>query len=292
MQYLNELLSELPCSWLDFATACRKGNVAELTAISTDLADRYSLYEGFISNYRDNLVATGFSDYRILLVDYYEKAPASLNRELLNRRNEHGLYLCPFCGNPKKPDTLDHFIPKDQWPEFSIFSNNLVPQCRSCAPIKGENYYSNEDNIAKFIHPIYSDLLQRFRYKISVDFDNATNMPSFSVVLRKIQETVNAEDLRVIFHIKNLKIKRRIVKFCQDDYRRWLTRLSKNRFDLRVALQQRLSEIPQNDLGRDWKSAFYKGLLNNEVAINYLHSLRPQENPEPEIIIAEELELE
>jgi hypothetical protein len=292
LQYLEDFLIELPCSWLNLATASRKENVRELMAISEELAEKYPLYEGFIRNYRVELEATGFNNHRNLLVEYYEKAPASLNRELLVRRNEHGLYSCPFCGNPKKPDTLDHFIPKDQWPEFSIFSNNLVPQCRSCAPIKGENYYSVENGTAKFIHPIYLDLLQRFRFKVTVTFNRETNIPSFSVVLRKLQATEGDEDQRVVFHIKNLKVKQRLIKFCQDDYRRWQTRLSKRRFDLRVALRQRLNETPENDRGIDWKSAFIEGLLNNEDAISYLHSLRPNTMNEPLFPIVEELELE
>ncbi|RCU45206.1 HNH endonuclease [Corallincola holothuriorum] len=292
MLYLEDFVRGLPCGWLNLATTCRKDNVHELIAISEELTERYPLYEGIIRNYRVELEATDFDEHRELLVHYYEKAPASLNRELLFRRNEHGLYSCPFCGNPKKPDTLDHFIPKDQWPEYSIFPNNLVPQCRSCAPIKGENYYCVDAGTAKFIHPIYSDLLQKFRFKITVAFSCETNRPSFSVVLRKLQVTGDGEDQRVIFHIKNLKVKQRIIKFCQDDYRRWQTRLSKRRFDLRGALLQRLNEIPQNDRGRDWKSAFIEGLLNNEDAVDYLHSLRPNAMDQPLVPIVEELELE
>ncbi|KAF7764939.1 hypothetical protein PCIT_b1045 [Pseudoalteromonas citrea] len=292
MQYLNELLEELPCSWIDLATGCRKDNVNELIDISDELSRRYSLYEGLVSNYTLDLQSTEFNDHRDLLVEYYEKSPAALNRELLNRRNEHGLYLCPFCGNPKKPDTLDHFIPKVQWPEYSIFPNNLVPQCRGCAPIKGENYYCNEESTAKFIHPIYSDLLQRFRFKITVNFDEGNNRPIFAISLIKVLDAERSENERVIFHIKHLKIQQRIIKFCQEDYRRWKKRLSKTRFDLRVALQQRLSEIPENDWGRDWKTAFIKGLLDNENAIDYLHSLRPNPIQAPQLQVIEELEIE
>lgn len=292
MQFLEGFLSGLPCDWLNNATRCRKGNVEELRAISGGLAERYSLYERVIFNYRIDLEPTIFNDSKTLLLDYYEHAPASLNRELQIRRNQHGLYLCPFCGNPIKPDTLDHFIPKDLWPEYSIFPNNLVPQCRKCAPIKGSNYFCVEGGAAKFIHPIYSDLLQRFRFKITVNFDTATNEPSFLVVLIKIQETDDGEDQRVIFHLRNLNIKIRIVDFCQDYYRRWHRKLSRMRFDLRVALRIRLEEIHQVDRGRDWKSAFIEGLLNNDDAINYLHSLCPSVISEPEPNISEELDID
>lgn len=291
MQYLKELLMELPCSWIILATTCGKRNVVNLNGISDKLSARYSLYEDLIINYTEDLQPTEFNESRALLLEYYEKAPVSLNHELLKRRNEHGLYLCPFCGNPKKPDTLDHFIPKDQWPEYSIFANNLVPQCRGCAPIKGENYYCNEVSAAKFIHPIYSDLLQRFRFKITVVFDKSNNRPCFSISLIRVLNAEENESQRVIFHIKNLKIKTRVIRFCQDDYRRWKRRLSKNRFDLRIALRQRLSEIPKYDWGRDWKTAFIEGLLDNEDVIDYLHSLRPDLIKQPRLEVFEEIEL-
>ncbi|MEP5267108.1 MAG: HNH endonuclease [Lentilitoribacter sp.] len=292
MQYIDVFLRELPCGWLNLATSCRKENVEQLRNISAKLAERYPLYEGFIYNYKVEVGTTCFNNHRDLLINYYENAPESLKRELLIRRNEHGLYSCPFCGNPKKPDTLDHFIPKDQWPEYSIFSNNLVPQCRNCAPIKGEEYYCVEDGSAKFIHPIYSDILDKFRFKIKVAFDTKENRPTFSVLLKRISSTESGEDKRVQLHIKNLKVKQRIMKYCQDDYRRWKKKLSNKSFDIRKALQIRLDEIPINDIGIDWESAFNEGLLNNKDAINYLHSLRPHAIDESVLPIAEELEIE
>lgn len=292
MQHLDNYLNTLPCKWLTLATGSSKKNVEQLKSISEALTEKYTSYSSIVSNYRTELADSEFKENKDLLVEYYEKAPSSLNKELLNRRNEHGLYSCPFCGNPMKPDTLDHFIPKDKWPEFSIFSNNLVPQCRSCAPIKGEEYYCNDNKQAKFIHPIYFDLLQRFSYKISVEFNNSINEPIFSVVLNSNQDADTEERQRVLLHIKSLKIKLRIIKYCKDEYRRWQTKLTKTRFDLKGALKLRLSEVPENDRGKDWKSAFCKGLLDNPSAINHLHSLRPNVPTEPEMKIVIELEIE
>ena len=35
---------------------------------------------------------------------------------------------CPFCGISES-STLDHYLPKEQYPEFSVFPKNLVPSC-------------------------------------------------------------------------------------------------------------------------------------------------------------------
>lgn len=39
---------------------------------------------------------------------------------------------CPFCGGIGMPHTLDHFLPKHNFPQFSVLPINLVPSCRDC----------------------------------------------------------------------------------------------------------------------------------------------------------------
>ncbi len=39
---------------------------------------------------------------------------------------------CPFCGGLGDPSNLDHFLPKAEFPQFSIYPSNLVPSCRDC----------------------------------------------------------------------------------------------------------------------------------------------------------------
>lgn len=289
---MNELLSTLPCSYLQLAIEGHKDNVEELRELYPSLAGKYELYQDIILNYRRNLVNSDMSNNKDLLINYYEHAPTLLNKELVRRRNAHSLYQCPYCGNPQRPDTLDHFIPKSSWPEFSIFSNNLVPQCRACAPIKGEHYFCNETETAKFIHPFYFDLLQKFRFKIVVNFNTVSNTPDFIISLTRREIVSDEEKSRVLLHVKNLKIKSRIHVFCHEEYRRWSNRLSKSRFDIRVALQQRLSETPAENVGLDWKSALYQGLIDNMLVINHLHSLRPNENINLDLENIEELEIE
>lgn len=281
MQYINHFLSTLPCDWLNLAVTCKKENATAIKAISTQLERQYYLYSGIITNRTTPPAPTVFNLHRKLLIDYYENAPAALKRELLKRRNEHKLYFCPFCGNPKKPDTLDHFIPKDEWPEYSILPNNLVPQCRDCAPIKGENYYSQKDMTAKFAHPFYSNILDKYRFKIKTEFNTESNTASFTVELVKKQNTTPLEDSIILLHLKSLKAADRIIKYSNDKFRHLKSQLTNRHFDLKTAINQRLGEIPPDDVGKDWKSAFLSGLLMNNDAIEYLHSLRPPTLSQP-----------
>jgi hypothetical protein len=278
MKYLGELMENQPCTWLDAARGSKKENVQQLELIAEELSENYNSYDTLIDSSNDALPDSVFLQYSDLLIDYYEKAPKELNKLLLERRNEHELSFCPYCGNPMTPDTLDHFIPKGKWPEFSIFPNNLVPQCRGCAPVKGEHYYCIENNLAMFIHPIYFNFLENFRFSMNVSLNTESNDISVVVKLKRIIETQADDQRRVIIHAENLKIKSRIINYCKKEFRQWNRRLANAKFDVSTALMQRLSEIPQPDIGKDWQSAFYSALLQNQEVIDYMNSLHPAEN--------------
>lgn len=49
---------------------------------------------------------------------------------------------CPHCGL-SEPDTIDHYLPKDIFPEFSILPINLVPMCGRCNNIKNTDWKIN-----------------------------------------------------------------------------------------------------------------------------------------------------
>lgn len=278
MKYLGELMENHPCTWLDAARGSKKENVQQLELIAEELSENYSSYDSLIDSSNDALPESAFLQYSDLLIEYYEKAPKELNKLLLERRNEHDLSFCPYCGNPMIPDTLDHFIPKGKWPEFSIFPNNLVPQCRGCAPVKGEHYYCIENNLAMFIHPIYFNFLENFRFSMNVSLNIESNDISVVVKLKRIIGTQADDQRRVIIHAEKLKIKSRIIHYCKKEFRQWKRRLANAKFDVSTALKQRLSEIPQPDIGKDWQSAFYSALLQNQEIIDYMNSLHPAEN--------------
>jgi len=42
-----------------------------------------------------------------------------------------GLSACPYCGLQKNV-TVDHYLPKEHFPQYAFFSLNLVPSCSDC----------------------------------------------------------------------------------------------------------------------------------------------------------------
>ncbi|MGL4914126.1 MAG: HNH endonuclease [Romboutsia sp.] len=79
---------------------------------------------------------------------------------------------CPHCGL-SEPDTIDHYLPKDVFPEFSILPINLVPMCGRCNNIKNTDWEINGyRNSIHFYFDSFIDkkfLYCKLEYKSKVD---------------------------------------------------------------------------------------------------------------------------
>ena len=82
--------------------------------------------------------------------------------------------ICPFCGLGES-STLDHFLPKDLEPQFSVFSKNLVPCCSYCNTLKGKKFRDPMSGIRMFLHP-YFDIYPSGRFvSLDIDIDTINN---------------------------------------------------------------------------------------------------------------------
>ncbi|WP_155637717.1 HNH endonuclease [Burkholderia cepacia] len=61
---------------------------------------------------------------------------------------------CPFCGI-NESSTLDHYLPKEQYPEFAVFPNNLIPSCTVCNTRKSARILEEGTGVRMFLHPCY-----------------------------------------------------------------------------------------------------------------------------------------
>jgi hypothetical protein len=61
---------------------------------------------------------------------------------------------CPFCGISES-STLDHYLPKEQYPECSVFPKNLLPSCAVCNTRKRDRILDKGTNVRTFLHPYY-----------------------------------------------------------------------------------------------------------------------------------------
>lgn len=90
------------------------------------------------------------AELNTIYTDFFSKKPKparSIYEDLMSAANEQ----CPFCGMGE-PNSLDHFLPKGRFPQFSIFPSNLVPSCTKCnTDNKKSRFAGNMDE--QIIHP-------------------------------------------------------------------------------------------------------------------------------------------
>jgi 5-methylcytosine-specific restriction endonuclease McrA len=63
---------------------------------------------------------------------------------------------CPYC-DISEATTVDHYLPKDEFPQYSFFPPNLIPCCWECNHNKGENW-STKKRTRLFIHLYYDTI--------------------------------------------------------------------------------------------------------------------------------------
>lgn len=71
------------------------------------------------------------------LYDYDRAAIAKLRHCLLTNENGYENDYCPIC-EVNLVQTMDHFIPKAQYPLFAVHPKNLIPSCQTCNQHKSE----------------------------------------------------------------------------------------------------------------------------------------------------------
>ncbi|WP_459813198.1 HNH endonuclease [Campylobacter concisus] len=138
---------------------------------------------------------------------YYDQIMASLK-----------LDKCPYCGLGQVA-TLDHYLPKSEFPIFSILPNNLIGCCRDCNAIKRNivlntihPYYDNFTKIQWLFAKVnWSDLTMEF-FVDTKDINNALDKKKIEEHFRvyelarryAIEAASELSDLRIEFENKNL----------------------------------------------------------------------------------------
>lgn len=173
---------------------------------------------------------------------------------------------CPMCGS-LGGRSLDHALPRAQFPEFSILRENLIPACTMCnTDEKGGTYRGRRPE--RFIHPYYDRWASRplWRIEFGPDLDALRFEPAALPTLPRIRRRI------VDFHVKKL-----LGKEWRDSVRReW--------GPLPASLRRRLGGAPTAAAMRDeletrlhdaidaygvnsWNAGFLRGVLANGAVI-------------------------
>ena len=188
----------------------------------------------------------------------YKNKSKKFGLDWIGRITAHKLNTCPLCGG-LGARTVEHYLPKGPYPEFSVFSYNLFPSCGSCNTTRGSRH---KKGIAyKLLHPFFDeDILSRVVLCTELDFRGG--VAGFYLVFNDSAFT-HAEVRRISFHLKmclDLKefegVSQSYLSECSVRAQLFQTYSGFTR-----SLQDEVQILEATRAGNSWKAALFRGLL-------------------------------
>ncbi|WP_444943526.1 hypothetical protein ACJJIK_18505 [Microbulbifer sp. ZKSA006] len=180
---------------------------------------------------------------------------------------------CPMCGSFKTTD-VDHFLPKKHYPEFSVFSKNLIPAC-NCNRNKATKIVGEASTKARFLHPYYDSCLNHRLITCFIEFSSESDTPKIS-----IQSTEQGHELEasINYHINEIVIPSGIITTLNSFWSRlWvfplnviqtLPRSTVSNKEMLNCLTDRLVRLDQRfETPNNWESIFTHGLIHSPGCI-------------------------
>jgi len=182
-------------------------------------------------------------------------------------RNKHNLLFCPFCGEEDRPSTLDHFLPKKKFPEYSVCLDNLVPMCTKCQgpDAKGQKVLS-PNNSRLFIHPYFEDVENFLELTIVEPYDS----PSFVLDFKKNDDKFIDE--LIVNHVVTLNIYNRFLDFAVSKHIHLLKLAKANRKTKKsfISKIENFLEDAEIKSKNTWSAIYYRSVLSNQSLLAYL----------------------
>lgn len=183
-----------------------EGDLIAAEAQYDGLAQQDLLYTFPVDNGRkDSIRATNITKGDLInLYTYY--MVASSGRDIYDRilaSAENG--KCPYCGQ-RNVRTLDHFLPKSQYPKLSITPLNLIPCCSDCnKDKKDKTIMQNSDLI---IHPYYDSNIDSSQWLFCVirSLDYSQEVIEMDFHVRNVSNFNLALNERILNHFSSLKL--------------------------------------------------------------------------------------
>ncbi|MFT4276634.1 MAG: hypothetical protein QM576_09780 [Rhodopseudomonas sp.] len=110
---------------------------------------------------------------------------------------------CPFCGISES-STLDHYLPKEQYPEFSVFSPNLVPCCSPCNTRKRDKILDDDTDVRLFVHPHFDQIPTTLFLTVDIDLQVGAIGLRFRVIRPAGMAVATFQHLRSHFRLLDL----------------------------------------------------------------------------------------
>lgn len=202
------------------------------------------------------------------LKGHYAAPPGDLNHITVMRESTEHM-VCPMCGSMHS-GTLDHYLPKNHYPVFSVFSKNLVPACK-CNSKRGEILLGPNPG-ERVLHPYFDNCLgERL---VRAHFEDLGTVPKVSIAL--VASNTHPDYPAISFHVDRILRRSAVLGYVRA---RWSALIRKPSLIVRAFAEnistpaevQAILEDERNRLDdlhggkNNWDSIFLSGLIEPQV---------------------------
>lgn len=180
----------------------------------------------FASAYRDYLRSRGnpwlingqFCDpaFRDIMSNLFNSKIQALSYIAALRKESRGR-CCSMCGSLAN-NQIDHFLPQDHYPEFSVFLLNLFPTC-SCNQSKGKKTIGSAFG-ERFLHPKFDRKIGERALHVRIRCHD--DAPIYTVIIRKPKKVRDA--VAFDFHTRTLISRSALADHVKDGFERFCRR--------------------------------------------------------------------
>lgn len=189
----------------------------------------------------------------------YSSRATSAGLGWINELYENELNSCPFCGG-LGARTIEHYLPFASYPEFAVFSPNLVPSCGDCN--RKRNDQNKHGATPCLLHPYFDrDLIKEIRLLTDIDF--MADVPRFilSHNSRNFDQNTNT---RIAHHLKICVDQTSFRNFQKGQYKLIKSR-AMNYTTIAAFIEALTSDLDAyTRIGEpnSWSAALMRGILN------------------------------
>lgn len=185
---------------------------------------------------------------------------------------------CPYCGI-EKPSHIDHFLPRSIFPEFSMYTPNLIYVCSTCNSIYKGDKIVNEEGERKYFNPYFDEYIEELVFlQCKIEVENGI-YPNFKFYIDDLSETHNYEFTVIKNHFESMNLNfRYIEQISKEEFRRFKNRYIEKTIKqfkdvtldkLKNDIEEKLDEL--YDLNENnWEKVFWNSLKDCDECLNLI----------------------
>lgn len=184
---------------------------------------------------------------------------------------------CPYCGISESSH-LDHFLPRAKFPEFSIYSPNLIYVCSICnSKYKGDDVV-NTLGERKFFNPYFDNFIETIQFlKCRIIVNDV--YPKFEFYIEDLSKIKNYEYRVIKNHFEAMYLETRYMEqIVKEEFKRfrneYVDKKSKSYYETSLTeikrdIDKKLRGYQDENIN-NWEKVFWESLKDSDECLNLI----------------------